>query len=820
MSNFDTELSIYRSALRIDRWMPRGVRRTLVKVLWIIALCIFIAICVLYGIHASVNNTFSFGQLFATAPLYSGIFFVFLPLPILFSCLSFFCDSFYFRGLTAVMHEDLSDKGGITLEVAHVFDTIPSDLTRSFVESKYGTHLMLRLGVSIQNIDEFAQAPRSLLTYAQMPFNEHDFTTFATIADFIFTQDTVYREFLFKHQVTEDLYRGATDWINRDIISIKHRARWWGRDILGKVRGLGQEFSFGIAYSLKRYIRPIQARGLFSHETRDIAYAAEILNKMEMTLARNKSANVLFLSESGMGDMEIIAALGEKIAEGESVASIVGKHIVLFDDDAFIATHNTKEAFEYSFLKLMSESDQAGNIILVIENIADFIKNAESLDIDIDDLLGRFLESESIQFIVTSDSSRYHHDLEMRTEFLTHFEAIRMETADFGNIIRVLEESLLAEEYDHKIFFTFPSVHHIAEVADRYLVEGVMPDKALSFLAEVAARASTEGVTVVTPDFIDGIVREKTGIGVGAITEDERVLLTHLEEKLHERVIGQDNAVKAIARAMRRARTGIQDAGRPIGSFLFLGSTGVGKTETAKALAHVFFGSEDHMTRFDMSEYSGDEALERLIGDGGGALSSLLQERPYGVLLLDEFEKSSPKVRDLFLQILDEGVFTSMRGKKINARNSIIIATSNAGSSLIWEMTTAGRAVDGAKDQIIDSIIQDHIMKPELINRFDEVVIFESLNEFAQEKIARIMLLDLEKRIKAQGYRLSTDDSLVSLLMKEGYDPQFGARPMRRAIQDIVEEKIASRILEQSLKKGDTITLTAQDFVDSPTLPA
>jgi len=248
---------------------------------------------------------------------------------------------------------------------------------------------------------------------------------------------------------------------------------------------------------------------------------------------------------------------------------------------------------------------------------------------------------------------------------------------------------------------------------------------------------------------------------------------------------------------------------------MFLGSTGVGKTETAKALAFVFFGGEDHMSRIDMSEYSGAGALSKLIGDGNekvGALSVLLKEKPYGVLLLDEFEKAATAVHDLFLQIVDEGYFTDARGSKINARNNIIIATSNAGATMIWELAKRGKNPNDSKDQIIEFIISEQIYKPELINRFDGVIVFEPLNLDQQEKIAEIMLKGLKDRIKKRGYDLVVDDVLVSLLVKDGYNPEFGARPMRRVLQDNIEEKIAEKIIAGGLKLGDKIWFYEEDF--------
>ncbi|MFW6210297.1 MAG: AAA family ATPase, partial [Patescibacteria group bacterium] len=318
-------------------------------------------------------------------------------------------------------------------------------------------------------------------------------------------------------------------------------------------------------------------------------------------------------------------------------------------------------------------------------------------------------------------------------------------------------------------------------------------------------------------DYVYTIVSEKTGIPAGPIASEERDRLLHLEDRLHQLVVGQEPAISAIARTMRRARSGIQDSEKPIGSFLFLGPTGVGKTETAKALATVFFGGEHELQRLDMSEYSGDEAVGHLIGTATapGALPTLLREHPYCVLLLDEFEKASQSVHDVFLQILDEGRFTDARGISVNARNTIIIATSNAGSQLILRTVQQRKELAHLTGHIIDHIVSEGTLRPELINRFDSTIIFEPLDVEEQTEVAGLMLRQLYERIRDRGYELRVSENLLDLLVETGYDPEYGARPMRRVLQDVIEEKVAQKIIAGAVKKGDTLTLDTSDFSEA-----
>jgi ATP-dependent Clp protease ATP-binding subunit ClpA len=304
---------------------------------------------------------------------------------------------------------------------------------------------------------------------------------------------------------------------------------------------------------------------------------------------------------------------------------------------------------------------------------------------------------------------------------------------------------------------------------------------------------------------------------MGAVDSVEREKLINLEKTLHQRVIGQDEAIEAIANAVRRARSGINNPNRPLGSFLFLGPTGVGKTETTKALAEVFFGAESRIERLDMSEYSGADALQKLIGsfesEKPGVLSNMLREHPYGVLLLDEFEKTTKEVMNLFLQVLDEGYFSDMAGKRINARNLLIVATSNAGADIIWEGLKNGDDFSQAKDYIVNEIIRTGTFKPELVNRFDGVIVFHPLGKDQLTKIAELQLDKLKKRLAERGFNLVITKDVVKYVMEFGVDPKFGARPMNRAVQDKVEQIIADKLIRGSIKPGSDIELSTADFL-------
>jgi len=342
-----------------------------------------------------------------------------------------------------------------------------------------------------------------------------------------------------------------------------------------------------------------------------------------------------------------------------------------------------------------------------------------------------------------------------------------------------------------------------------------MPEKAIDLL-EQAASATPANQVVITPADIDMVVEKKTHIPTTIAEPEERSKLLHLEEFLEARVIGQSRAMHAVADALRRARSGLRAGTRPVGSFLFLGPTGVGKTETAKALAANYFGGEDAMFRFDMSEYQGADGIEKLIGSRDahdpGILTSRLREKPFSLLLFDEFEKASREVHNLFLQILDEGLFSDGAGKRVSARETMIIVTSNAGANIIWDLLKEGREVADIEGRVIDAIRRERIFAPELLNRFDATIVYRPLDKAELARVAMLLLQDLTARLQKQEIIFEPTPELAAKVVEIGYDPTFGARPMRRAVADRVEQVIAKKILEGTLKRGDTFRFSVEDI--------
>ncbi len=727
-------------------------------------------------------------------------------------------NSYYYFGLNSVVGLENLKISGATYEVAESLRSTSEDITQAFCISRLGTAIMLRAGVAPLALDAFLAGARPKISTAMVPLTEGEIFTFITLGKFLLQHDPAFKNFLKEQGISEENFQGALVWVVGAHHTEKKRERWWGKDNLSKSKGIGRDWSYGTPYLLEKFSRDIRTSAVFSTLTNtNTAFTEAKLVEIETALARAKSANVLVLGEAGVGKIDLIMAVDKRLQAGYSIGAVAEQKMVLLDSTRLFAVNSEKQDLEITLIALFNEAITAGNIIIVIENLSVFVREAEALGVFIPELLDPYLASPAMHVIATDTPGAYHTYLEPLGAFARRFSEVLVDTPDLSSTTRVLESIALQNENRYRLLFTYASLAAITSAADRYLIEGVMPDKAIELLLDVATRANQANQTIVTADYVYQVVSDKTGIPVGPIGAGERELLLHLEDKLHERVIGQDRAIDAIARAMRRARAGIQSAEKPIGSFLFLGPTGVGKTETAKALAYIFFGSETSMQRIDMSEFSGEDALPRLIGDGvkSGVLSDMLRESPYSVLLLDEFEKGAKTVHDIFLQILDEGVFTDARGDKVNARNTIIIATSNAGSQLIMRTVEQRKDLAILTQEIINHIVAEGTYRPELLNRFDSTIIFEPLTLEEQGKIASLMLGGLYERIKERGYELTINRDLMDLMVKKGYNPEFGARPMQRVLQDLLEEKIAQYIIGGQVQKGDTIALSLADFSET-----
>ena len=612
----------------------------------------------------------------------------------------------------------------------------------------------------------------------------------------------------------------------------------------------------------------------------------EIKRLVQIISRRNKN-NPCLIGEPGVGKTAIVEGLAQRIVTGTVPDSIRDKRVCSLDLSSMVAGSKYRGEFEERIKKVIEEVSLAGNIILFIDEMHTLIGagGAEGA-LDASNILKPAMARGEIQVIGATTIDEYRKHIEKDAALERRFQPIMVEEPSVEETLDIIRGISHLYEEHHNVVYTDDALEACVEMSEKYVSDRFLPDKAIDLLDEAGSkirlnivkspekvydleikmkeyeekleealtnndlemaseikkkrdaakeklnkfkkkysRDSKRKKLEVTAEDIAVVVSEWTKIPVSRLNESETTRLRNLEKTLHKRVIGQEDAVSAVSRAVRRGRVGLKSNNRPIGSFLFLGPTGVGKTEVSKALAEAVFGKEDAMIRVDMTEYMEKHSVSKLIGsppgyvgyDEGGQLSEKVRRHPYSVLLFDEIEKAHPDVFNILLQVLDDGRITDSQGRKVDFKNTIIIMTSNAGAQSIIEPKKLGFASGNDEkadyNRMKDSVMEEvrRIFKPEFLNRIDETLVFRALNKQDMKKIVTIMMNELVVRAKEQmGITLVVKDSLKSYIVDSAYDPKYGARPLRRKIQTDVEDLLAEEIITSKYKKGDTISISAK----------
>ncbi|MDD3086884.1 MAG: ATP-dependent Clp protease ATP-binding subunit, partial [Patescibacteria group bacterium] len=541
---------------------------------------------------------------------------------------------------------------------------------------------------------------------------------------------------------------------------------------------------------------------------------------LEQALNRAEGANAVLVGEPGVGKRTTVLGLAEKLNSGNTLPNLAHKHVVELNVDLLISGLSGPGEFTQRITQVFSQAANAGNIIIYIEGMEKILSSGEAGQIDATPVLMPYLGYPDVNIIGTINISDYNNLIAPNAALSQKIEKIEVAEPTDDEMIRILEDIVPWIENHFRTIVTYGAIKETIKLAKKYVLDQPNPEKSISVLKGAANTLNKTADKVITAEIIDNYVSSKTNIPVKEATGNEREVLINLEAELHKRVVNQTEAVNKVAGALRRSRTGVTDSAKPIGSFLFLGPTGVGKTETAKSLAAVYFGQEDAMIRFDMSEYQNKEDVYRLIGSPTGygekiegELTSQVRNRPFSLILFDEIEKANPDILNLFLQILDEGFITSSAGRKVYFKNSIIIATSNAGANLIRQLVEKNTPYEQAQKQVIDFVQNEGIFKPELINRFTSVVYYTPLSKEHIKEVAKLMIRKLATDIATtKGVKLKVEIKALAKLSEMGYDPEMGARPMARVIQDQIENFLANKILRGEAKKGDEVIFRAVDI--------
>jgi len=763
----------------------------------------------------------SFALSFDILPLYFGkgdaLFFLFVFIYLTLSFLEFFYRSMMNEGLVVRINEKLIDKEkNLDYNLSGVlFMTDEIDASKALFDRKIGLEIFLRLGISLESCKNFIYSERSQIMASSLNI-EGDSADLYSYTSALYDVDKSFQSFLSHNSINKEEFVGAVIWVARKEEQIRRRKRFWGRENLGAIPSIGTSWSYGVATDLGKFGVPFEYSVDISLFDAENGYREKEVQVLENILERKAEANAIIIDDDEKVARDIVGRLLKKIKLGTSLPSIEHKSIVELDWSGLIASFKMKNELEAEILKILNQSISAGNIIIYIRDISGFVSNTKAMNINLPSLFSPYLASNNIQIISSATNSDFHFIIETNPTLLERFERVIPDLIGVEASVSVLLEQVISIERQYKVIFSYPAILALANSADKFITYGEMPSKALDMMIEIAPWAVEHKISLLKENDVSVFVSEKTGVTTGLIKEKEMEKIEHLEELLHKRVVGQDEAVNGIASAIRRSRSGIGNPKKPVTSFLFIGPTGVGKTEVSKALAESFFGRESQMVRFDMSEYSSPEALSQLIGDftinKSGLLASKIRDNPYGVLLLDEFEKSAPDVLDLFLQILDEGIFTDALGRQVNCRNLIIIATSNAGSSLIWDTIKSGNNLSKSKDFIINTIIKDKVFRPELLNRFDGIIFFHPLQNNELQNVAKLGLEKLARRLKEQNIELVINQDVINFLVEKGSDPQFGGRSINRAIQNEIEDFIARKIVSGQAKPGSKIEIKRDEL--------
>ena len=614
------------------------------------------------------------------------------------------------------------------------------------------------------------------------------------------------------------------------------------------------------------------------------------IQRVIQILSRRTKNNPCLIGEPGVGKTAVAEGLAEKIISEDVPEMLKNKRVVSLDIASMVAGAKYRGDFEERIKKCLEEVKKSGDVILFIDEVHTIVGagSAEGA-VDAANILKPLLARGEVQVIGATTLNEYRKYIEKDSALERRFSPVTVGEPTKAETEEILKGIRDKYEAHHNVKITDEAIKSAVELSTRYINDRFLPDKAIDLIDEAASRVkmksytqpeslkkledeivtldkekedtirvqdfekaailrdkikeekeklqkekekwqnkNTKNVTALNEEDIAEVVASWTGVPVKKLTQSENEKLKNLEKTLHQRVIGQNEAVEAVAKAIRRGRVGLKDPNRPIGSFLFLGPTGVGKTELSKALAESLFGNEDAMIRIDMSEYMEGHSVSKLIGsppgyvgfDDGGQLTEKIRRKPYSVILFDEIEKAHPDVMNMLLQILDDGRLTDAQGRTVNFKNTVIIMTSNIGARLITDKTTLGFSAVDKKDETqkeYESIKKDVMgelkkqFRPEFINRIDEIIVFHKLNNEDIKQIIDIMINQVTKRMQEKGYNLEIEDSVKELIAKKGIDTNYGARPLKRAIQNILEDRVAEEILDGNIKQNKKAIIKAED---------
>ena len=604
----------------------------------------------------------------------------------------------------------------------------------------------------------------------------------------------------------EDLERGVL-WHDH-IFSLINQSK-----IPIKTGGIARDWSFGYTPTLNRF-----GTNITSQVSNNILMSSnleqhkDLVSKMVEQFSGNGKQNIALIGIDGVGKTTVVNSFAAKIANGsEKIPSNLRyRQVISLDASSLIAAAPGRGEIENLLNYILNEAYAAKNIIICLDNAQLFFEDGVG-SVDVSNLLLPIIQAGALRMILTLDEQRFLQISAKKPALAQAMNRLQVKPANYDETLAVMQDKLLVFEHQNGVFYQFQALKEAFRLSERYIFDLEMPGRAVRLLEMSAGFADNK---IVTASSVGRAVEQTMNVKVAtADINEEKETLLNLENLLHARMVGQEKAVSAVANALRRARTGVRNQNRPIGTFLFLGPTGVGKTELSKALSEVYFNGENNIVRLDLNEFVNLEDVSRLIADGARDSSSLtaqMMKKPFSVVLLDEIEKAHPNVLTALLQVLDEGILRDEKNREVSFRDAIIIATSNAGAERIQELISRGYDSSSAEEVIVNDLIASHEFRPEFLNRFDEIVVFEPLTKKNLLQIIDLMVAGVNKTLAGQKITVSVSPEAKLLLAEMGYDPKLGARPMRRVIQRVVENTIARKMLSGEAQAGANIEITPE----------
>lgn len=578
--------------------------------------------------------------------------------------------------------------------------------------------------------------------------------------------------------------------------------------------GIARDWSFGWIPLLERFGQNISqqigtGRRLL---TVDVASHTQAIDQLIDTFGTGGRQNAVLVGQAGAGKTTIIHAFAERLLDAEAAVpdTLKFRQVFILDAASLIAAAPGRGELENLIMQVLNEAYAAKNIIICLDNAQLFFAEGVG-SVDLSNVLQPILEAGNLRMILSMDEQKYLEVGQRNPGLVNTLNRINVSSASEAETKVIMQEQLIMTEVRRHVTYMYQAIKEAYRLGDRYVHDLAMPGRALKLL-ESAASFNESGL--VTMNSVQQAI-EKTldvKISVASDTEDRDRLL-NMEDLIHKRMVNQTRAVSVVSDALRRARAGVRNQDRPIGTFLFLGPTGVGKTELSKALADVYFGGEDRMIRIDLNEFVQASDVARLIADGADdptSLTAQVMKQPFSVILLDEIEKAAPEVLSTLLQLLDEGILRDVRNREVSFRDAIVIATSNAGADRIREYIERGYQVEQFEQQFTDELINTNQFRPEFLNRFDEIVVFRPFTKDELIQVLDLILAGVNKTLEPQKVSVAVNDEAKRVLVEKGYDPRLGARPMRRVVQKAVENTVAKQMLSGTVKPGDVIHIDAE----------